>query len=92
MQAIQGSAEAAREVLAELSETARERYVPAYYMAALHAGGGDRSAALEWLEKAREARDSWLVFLRIDPVWDDLREEERFEALMREVGFEDGPD
>ncbi|MCP5117265.1 MAG: hypothetical protein GY953_41095, partial [bacterium] len=44
--------------------------------------GGERRAALEWLEKAREARDSWLVFLGIDPVWDGLREDPAFAALI----------
>ncbi len=90
VRAIQGASPEAGEALEELLETARERYVPAYYMAAFHAGGGDREATLEWLEKALEARDNWLVFLRTDPIWDGLRDDSRFIALLAEVGFRDG--
>ena len=46
-----------------------------------------RKPILDWLEKARETRDGWLVFLRIDPIWDGLRDDERFVALVEEVGF-----
>ncbi len=88
VRAIQGAARQAGEILEELRETARERYVPAYYMAAFHAGGGDHEATLEWLEKALEARDNWLVFLRVDPIWDRLRDDPRFNGLLAEVGFE----
>ncbi len=82
-----GRGEEARLILAELEQDRRHKYVSAYYVAAVHAGLGDRQQALAELERAAEARDNWLVMLAIDPVWDELRAEPRFEALVREVGL-----
>ncbi len=84
-----GEAEKASRVLAELEAAARERYVPASCVAAIHCAGGNKEAAFEWLERGVEERDNWLVFLGIDPIWDDLRSEARFVGLLGEVGLGD---
>ncbi len=87
LHALRGEAEAASVVLAELEEASRREYVPAYYVAAIHSGSGNREQALDWLERSRDARDNWLVFLGVDPIWDPMRSEPRFEALLAEVGL-----
>ncbi len=87
LHALMGEPDAARAVLAELEDASRPDYVPAYYIAAIHAGGGDREKALDWLERSREARENWMVFLGVDPIWDALRAEPRFTALLAEVGL-----
>ena len=49
---------------------------------------GQRDQAFEWLEKAYEQREEILVFLRgVDPTWDSLREDPRFQDLVRRMGF-----
>ena len=83
----QGRADRARELLEELEQTAEQTFVPCYYIAAIHSGSGERELTLEWLEKACELRESWMVFLNIDPIWDRYRSEPRFQALVREVGL-----
>ena len=71
----------ARRVLAEL-EGERDQYVSAYFLAMLRHGLGEREAALAQLERAWRERDSMLRDLRVDRVWDELRDEPRFQAIV----------
>jgi DNA-binding winged helix-turn-helix (wHTH) protein/tetratricopeptide (TPR) repeat protein len=79
--------EEAQNVLHTLLAIARERYVPPYAMAIVHAGLGQFELALEWLERCYDARDVHLIFLTMDPKWDPLRSEPRFSNLLRRCGF-----
>ena len=72
--------------LAELRRKAIEGYVSAYDLAAIHIGLGDRSSALEALEQACAERSSHMIFLRVDPVFRELRGEPRFEAVLARLG------
>jgi TolB-like protein/DNA-binding winged helix-turn-helix (wHTH) protein/Tfp pilus assembly protein PilF len=72
----------ARAVLAQLDNMARSRFVTSYGVAVVHAGLGDRSAALDWLERAAAERSHWLVWLPLDPRFDELRSEPRFQAVL----------
>jgi TolB-like protein/Tfp pilus assembly protein PilF len=82
-----GRANEAREVLRRLEALSRERYVPPYAMAIVHAGLGEREAVFDWLDKAYAARDVHLIFLPVDPKWDPYRGDSRFEALLARCGF-----
>lgn len=77
----------ARDVLATLTEAASGRYVPPYAFALVHAGLGERDATFLWLDRAFAARDVHLVFLTVDPVWDEYRSDARFRALIARCGF-----
>lgn len=77
----------AREVLTALQSAARDRYVPPYAVALVHAGLGDREATYQWLDRAYAARDVHLIFLTADPKWDEFRQEPRFAALLQRCGF-----
>ncbi len=85
-----GRANEAREVLSTLETIARERYVPPYAMALVHAGLGESELALEWLERALAVRDVHLAFLPVDPKWDTFRGDPRFQALLKRCGFSEG--
>jgi DNA-binding winged helix-turn-helix (wHTH) protein/tetratricopeptide (TPR) repeat protein len=57
-------------------------------MARLHAQRGEKDAAFEYLEKAIENRE-WLVpTLNIEPAFDNLRSDPRFDAVVRRLSFE----
>jgi TolB-like protein/DNA-binding winged helix-turn-helix (wHTH) protein/Flp pilus assembly protein TadD len=77
----------ARDVLRTLEAVSRERYVPPYVIALVHAGLGEREAVFQWLNRAYDAHDVHLIFLPVDPKWDPYRTDPRFEALLARCGF-----
>jgi serine/threonine-protein kinase len=76
----------ARKVLSELKELSAKRYVPPVHMAVIHTGLGERTAALELLEKAVATR-SFETWYLPDPRLDPLRQEGRFQNLLRRLGL-----
>jgi tetratricopeptide (TPR) repeat protein len=72
---------------AELVRLSREQYVSPYHLAIACNGLNEPSEALAWLERAFEARDPMMVFLNIEPTWNNLRDEPRFRALLKRMKF-----
>jgi len=58
-----------------------------YHVAALYAELGEKEKSLEWLQKAFEERPYGLIFLKIDPAFDNIRSDPRFVELMKRVGL-----
>jgi tetratricopeptide (TPR) repeat protein len=85
--AISGRRAEALELLGELSELSKRRYVSSYRVAAIHLALGEKEQAFEWLERACEERDAWLVWLKVDPVIDDLRSDPRVQELLQRIGL-----
>ena len=77
----------AREILRFLEARSKERYVPPYAFALVHAGLDDTGAVFAWLDKAYAERDVHLIFLTVDPKWDPYRADPRFQALLARCGF-----
>ena len=83
----------AREILIELEQRARDEYVSAIHIAAIHAQLGEKDRALEWLERAYEERCSLLFAVvngYIGRSFDLLENEPRFQDLLRRIGLRDG--
>ena len=79
-----------QEALAELEgllELLAERYVPPYLVALVYNGLGERDEVLAWLERGFEQRDPKMVFLMVEPKWNNLRGDQRFQDLLRRVGL-----
>jgi TolB-like protein/Tfp pilus assembly protein PilF len=77
----------ALDILRTLETVSRDRYIPPYAMALIHIGLGHSDAAFEWLLRAFDAHDVHLAFLTIDPKWDPMRNETRFNDLVKRCGF-----
>jgi TolB-like protein/Flp pilus assembly protein TadD len=77
----------AQEVLGTLEAVSRERYFPPYATALVLLGLGEHERALEWLERAYDARDVHLIFLPVDPKWDALQTNARLRNLLNRCGF-----
>jgi len=82
-----GREQEARALLGELDQLRRTSYVSGYDFAMTHAALGEIDIALEWLEQAYEERTHRMAFLRVDPRIDRLRDQPRFEALLRRMAF-----
>ncbi len=77
----------AGQILDDLTRQANQKYVAPYFFAGIHVGLGENDRALEYLEKAYEEHSNWLIYLHIDPSMDDLRDDPRFQDLVRRVGL-----
>jgi tetratricopeptide (TPR) repeat protein len=68
-------------------EDSKSRYISPYRMAGLYNLLSDNVHTIEWLNKAFEERNGTLVILKVDPSWDNLRDDPRFQDLLRRIGL-----
>ena len=76
-----------RRTLENYRETAKSRYVPSVLVAEACVRVGDKDSAFEWLERGFEERDDLMIDLKVEPVFDGLRSDPRFQDLIRRVGI-----
>jgi tetratricopeptide (TPR) repeat protein len=57
-------------------------YVAKHYLYA-----GDIERAMDWIERAHEARDPNLPYVGVEPIWDPLHSDPRFLALLRKMNL-----
>ncbi len=82
-----GREKEARQVLDDLTELAKHKYVAPHFFAGIHIGLGENDRAIEYLEKSWEEHCHWLIYLHLDPSVDDLRSDPRFQDLLKRVGL-----
>jgi Flp pilus assembly protein TadD len=85
--ALAGDKSRAEELLNELGQVSAKRYVSPFDLALGHIGLGQKDQAFEWLQKGVEDRSSWLIWLKVEPVFDALRSDLRFPELVSRVGL-----
>jgi len=83
--AVAGKKTEAQQILNDLQQLQEQRYVSPYTVAAVYAGLGDQDQAFNWLDKAVEARDIWLMNLKVDPVFAQLRTQRRFTDTLARI-------
>jgi serine/threonine protein kinase/Flp pilus assembly protein TadD len=64
-------------------------YVTPWQIGTLYTRAGKIDEALEWLEKACDEKDSNMPYINVDPIFDILRDEPRFQDLLRRLNFPD---
>ncbi len=82
-----GRKQEARKILKELKERSKHRYVSPYLIGLVQLGLGERNQAIASLEQGYTNRDQWMMYLKVEPGWDDLRLDPRFKDLLRRVGL-----
>lgn len=82
-----GKRAAAQKILDELKGVSKRKYVSPYWIAVVYTGLDDKDEAMEWLEKLYGERSGFLIFLKVEPIFDPLRSDPRFEDLLRRVGL-----
>jgi len=82
-----GRPQEARDELNRILDLSKSRWVSPYSTALLYNGLNDHEQSLSWLEKGLFERDPRMVFLKVEPKWNNLRGDPRFQKIMSAVGF-----
>ncbi len=85
--AVAGRAEAARKTLEETKALSRRTPLPPSFLVPVYAGLGQKAEAFVNLEKAFAERDSFLIYVNVDPRYDTLHSDPRFQDLVRRLGL-----
>lgn len=73
--------------LNKIMELGKDRWVSPYSIAMVYNGLGDHEKTIAWLDKALSERDPRMVFLKVEPKWNNLRSDPRFQQIAASVGF-----
>lgn len=82
-----GEKQEAEKILQELLEQSKRQYVSPYSFALIHIGLDDKDRAFEYLEQAFDRREDGLVSLKVNPRFDPLRDDPRFDQLLKRIGL-----
>ena len=82
-----GQREEARGALRKLQDLSRREKIQPTVFVRAYLGVGDKERALTYLEKAYAERYSEATTLKVDPMYDSLRGDRRFQELLRRVGL-----
>jgi serine/threonine-protein kinase len=85
--AMAGKRTEGRKILIELEQSATKKYVSPFPLAVAYTGLGEKDRAFAALEKAYEERSWGMGMLRVNPVFDPIRSDPRFAALLRRVNL-----
>ena len=80
-----GRMDEARHIAEELEALHERQYVSPVALATVYLGLGDHERALDWAERAYAERRGWLNYLDVNPIFDPLRGNPRFEALAEKM-------
>jgi tetratricopeptide (TPR) repeat protein len=85
--ALAGQRAEAETLLSVLQDLSQRKYVSPYSMLVIHLALGPEERVFEILEQLYEERNDWLVWLKVSPELKGVRNDPRFQDLMRRVGF-----
>ena len=63
----------------------KEQPSASYFIAVDELRLGNKEAAFNWLETSLEGKTVWVMWIRVDPLLDDLRSDPRFHQLLRKM-------
>ena len=86
-----GRTDEAREVIDTYLERAENEFIFTSFLTFLYAAVGDNDEAFKWLEKTYADKESWLAYLPTEPLFDPLRDDPRFDDLVRRMNFPPAP-
>ncbi|HLN99197.1 MAG TPA: tetratricopeptide repeat protein [Pyrinomonadaceae bacterium] len=83
--ALAGKRDEAHKILNDLKEASKQRYVSPMGFALIYMGLGDKDQAFEWLNKTFDENPYRIAFLRVNPRFDSLRSDPRFNDLLHRM-------
>jgi tetratricopeptide (TPR) repeat protein len=84
---VAGNKTEAEKILAQMLGLSKKQYVSPFYISIVYAGLHENEKAMDWLEKAYEDRSNAIIFLKVDPDFDDLRSNPRFQVLLNRLAL-----
>ncbi len=85
-----GEYELGKQIADTYAEAAKEHYLPQVQRAFIHIGIGEYDEAIRLLEEAYDAKSWFVIFIGIEPWYDPIRDDARFQALVDRMGYPDG--
>src|SRR6266849_3157687 len=85
--ALSGRRREAEAMVAELEARARERYVTPVALCIAHLGLRNVDQVFHWLDRAYEDRRGWLTYMKVDPIFDPVRNEPRYTAFLKRMNL-----
>lgn len=85
--ALDGRLETARTIREQLIQLSAQRCISPMAVAHISIGLGELDTAMDWMDKAYEARDAFLAYARIFPPYDPLRSMPRFQLMLEKLGL-----
>jgi DNA-binding winged helix-turn-helix (wHTH) protein/TolB-like protein len=70
-----------------LEKKSKRKYVSPTLMAGIYALANEKDLAFAWLEKAIDSHDGWVSLIKIQPAYDNLRQDPRFTSLLQRVNL-----
>ena len=83
--AIAGDKQNALSILESLKKESTTRYVASDVVASVYVALHDNDRAFEYLEKAVNERAAWMVWIKVDPIWDPIRKDARYAAILKKM-------
>ena len=77
------------QLVGELERRSQEGYVSSFWVAVAYLGLGQTDRVFEWLNRAYEERAPALVYFTREPMFDSVRADPRFTALISKMGLEE---
>src|ERR1700722_6349517 len=75
----------ALQIVAQLQSISSTRYVSPYGVAQIYAALSDKEQTFIWLQSAYDDRAVWMSYLAVDPLFESLKSDQRFQDLLRRV-------
>ena len=79
----------AKQMLDSLNKSLKQKYIPYFYIAMIHAGLGEYENSLESLEQAYDENDTMCIMLKVWPAFDSLHGRDQFKTLLKKLGLEE---
>jgi TolB-like protein/Tfp pilus assembly protein PilF len=83
--ALAGERDQAQKMLNDLKELSKQQYVSPFDFALIYKGLGDKGQAFEWLNKTFDENPYRLSMIKVNPRFDSLRSDPRFDELLRRM-------
>ena len=87
--AMAGKKKEAIAILDLLEKQSSTEYVASDVVASVYVALGDYNRAFQFLEKGIKERAGWMIWLKVDPIWDPIRKDKRFISILEKMNLND---